>query len=291
MCNLSCKHCYSNCSSDSQQELPLEVVVRLLKSLKEYDFDSVGFTGGEPLLHSAFTKIIDLTNELDIPVMLFTNLILINDNIVRHFKNNIMICTSLEGANEETNDYIRGKGSYKKFVKAINILKKFYINNVEVNLTVQAKNYLEIKDFIYMVKSWGYLPNLTFITYRGRAVEYWNELRLSMIETVKAKKFIVKYLGSNESNPYDTCPQFGHEELWVKSNGDVSLCCLLDNYIIGNIIHSSFDEITKNSFIQKNNLSKHNFKNCDECMNYYNKKVTDYQFNSGTSFIKNGRLV
>lgn len=129
-CNLRCKHCYH----DSYQQNGLEI--ERLKKIGSHLCDAINkwgkigsfsLTGGEP-----FTKkdevfqLLDLFEDRDEVghVDILTNGTLIDDKIIDHLLNYRKlrrIQLSLEGL-KETNDTVRGKGSYDLIIKKINQL-------------------------------------------------------------------------------------------------------------------------------------------------------------------------
>lgn len=50
-CNLACTYCYANGSPESRERLPLEAVKKLIAN---YNFDTVSFLGGEPLINKNY---------------------------------------------------------------------------------------------------------------------------------------------------------------------------------------------------------------------------------------------
>lgn len=152
-CNLRCRHCYidEHCTELSFKDFK--------KILRQYDcwardmeklhnekvIKNLHITGGEPLIHSEFDKIISyLTvrrNKYRIAFM--TNGTLLDKRIIRKFKRLRIkpLQISLDGV-EKTHDSIRGNGNFKAVVKAMDFL---YENNIpcRVSFTANADNYRE----------------------------------------------------------------------------------------------------------------------------------------------------
>ena len=109
----------------------------------------VALTGGEPLLADNFWYIVEKLFESNIHVEVATNGTLLDEEKVEKLVefNILNYQISLEGITEESNDFIRGKGSFDKIIKAIQLLKQYDVS-ITVACTLTHKNYHEIENFI-----------------------------------------------------------------------------------------------------------------------------------------------
>ena len=111
----------------------------------------INLTGGEPLCNPYLFKILDLIKEDSdlITFSLLTNGTLITEEIAQKIKsyNPYYVQVSLEGG-KKTNDYIRGKGTYRSITKGIINLKK---NGIYTSISFTATN-LNYKEFPKVVK-------------------------------------------------------------------------------------------------------------------------------------------
>ena len=86
----------------------------------------VKLTGGEPLLHPDFLKMVDLLREKGLGLTIETNGLLLTETLARYLKEKStlrLISVSLDGACPETHDAFRGvKGSFEKACRAIRYL-------------------------------------------------------------------------------------------------------------------------------------------------------------------------
>ena len=103
-------------------------------------------TGGEPLLHSDFDALNDLLPDFSIRKVLFTNGLLLNKNLLGRL-NVDEIQISIDGL-EKAHDALRGKGTFKKAVRAVRLAKEQGFE-VSVATMVHAKN---LGDFDEMEK-------------------------------------------------------------------------------------------------------------------------------------------
>ena len=120
-CNLNCYGCYS--AVYSQEDLPYEVLDRLMGECKEMGIHLVMMTGGEPFLRQ---DLFDLFQKHDdMMFQIYTNATLIDEKMIDRFValGNVAPAISLEGLREET-DGRRGKGQFDRIVKVMDGLRK-----------------------------------------------------------------------------------------------------------------------------------------------------------------------
>ncbi|MVO99832.1 radical SAM protein [Paenibacillus lutrae] len=149
-CNLRCKHCFEwnpegfhhgYAKEVKNDEIDMAVVEKLLVETRERK-SRVFLWGGEPLFYSKFDELAELLAKEDRYTTICTNAILIEqklDSILKMSENLVML-VSLEGFEKE-NDAIRGKGTFKKVIKAVELLldlqkQGLYKGKVSVALTV-----------------------------------------------------------------------------------------------------------------------------------------------------------
>jgi MoaA/NifB/PqqE/SkfB family radical SAM enzyme len=125
-CNLSCDYCLASSTPHTpRQELSLEVVKQLIDEAAALQFDSVYFTGGEPLLLDSIYDMLAYA-AAQMPVTLLTNAMLVRGKRLDHLRAvahpNLTIQVSLDGAQASAHDAYRGKGSWAKTVEGIHVL-------------------------------------------------------------------------------------------------------------------------------------------------------------------------
>ncbi|MDI7261268.1 MAG: radical SAM protein [Thermodesulfobacteriota bacterium] len=121
-CNLNCFGCYSG-SYPTEEELPFEVMDRLVGECKEMGIHLVIITGGEPFLRRDLFDLFE--KHQDTIFQVYTNGTLIDEKMVERFValGNVVPAISLEGLREETDDR-RGKGQFDRVVQVMDWLKK-----------------------------------------------------------------------------------------------------------------------------------------------------------------------
>ena len=139
-CNLNCKHCYIEHSANKKEKsfISSETIYEALKDLKDEKIEMIYFTGTEPMLHPEFNSILRLCLKFT-PVTIFTNAMCINEKKARFLNkvenegvHPIIFRISIDHYDERKNDDLRGRGSFRKAIHAVQALMKYdfspYIN-------------------------------------------------------------------------------------------------------------------------------------------------------------------
>jgi MoaA/NifB/PqqE/SkfB family radical SAM enzyme len=114
-CNLSCRHCYINPAQHGAKPLSLETIVSWLKQFADNaERANVIFLGGEPTLHPALPQAVKAARAMGYAsITIDTNGYLFNDILYKLTPEEVEFFSfSLDGATRQTNDRIRGDGSY-----------------------------------------------------------------------------------------------------------------------------------------------------------------------------------
>jgi MoaA/NifB/PqqE/SkfB family radical SAM enzyme len=136
-CNLTCYGCYAG-SYSKEEDLPYEVIDRVIGECNEMGIYLVIMTGGEPFLRK---DLFDLFEKYpDTSFQVYTNGSLIDKKMVERFASlgNVIPAFSLEGGREET-DGRRGPGQYDRVIQAMKWLKEAKIF-FAVSTTQTSKN-------------------------------------------------------------------------------------------------------------------------------------------------------
>ena len=114
-CNLKCRHCYINPDQHGTETLPLNTIENWLKVFAEIGKPAnLILLGGEPTLHPDLAAVVQTARRLQFAsVTIDTNGYLFHDILDRLTPSDLdYFSFSLDGATAETNDALRGRGSY-----------------------------------------------------------------------------------------------------------------------------------------------------------------------------------
>ncbi len=121
-CNLNCRHCYINPEQHGRRTLPLDVITSWLSAfINDRQTANVIFLGGEPTLHPDLAGAVKAARRLGYgSVTIDTNGYLFHDILSNVSPDEVdFFSFSLDGATPETNDMIRGAGSFETCIKGI----------------------------------------------------------------------------------------------------------------------------------------------------------------------------
>lgn len=265
-CNLRCKHCYVKAGTHLPDELSPNEFIKVLQEALPYTNPvrkEVGLLGGEPVIvpekFFSIAKWIHKTGHYTAGTS--TNGTLITDEIAKKAKKyNVAVQISFEGASEESNDRIRGKGHFKRAIEATETLKSYGVIT-GIIMTVRADNIDEIPKFIQLGKELGVdFIRTNFLKPQGRAKEHGLKMAKQVdivkktYEAVKNDKELQKKLAFSTAGfifsamrlrpKYRNCGT-GMTVPLIDSNGDVYPCqtLYLPEFKLGNVREESIVDI------------------------------------------------
>lgn len=126
-CNLNCRHCYINPRQHGNITLDISTIHSWLNAfLPNPRPVNVIFLGGEPTLHPDLPQAVDYARQKGCAsITIDTNGYLFHDFLSKVTPENVdYISFSLDGASAQTNDPIRGRGSFDTCIKGIRQAEK-----------------------------------------------------------------------------------------------------------------------------------------------------------------------
>ncbi len=274
-CNLRCKHCYHKDGESKKNDLSVYEYEKISKSIGF--FNSVYYGGGEPFIREDFAQIVNtFTNNSNIQWSSTTTngqlqseiynqleIIMQNENTKR-----FVINFSLDGFKEE-HDYLRGKGSYDKCIETyekVRELKRKYNNlSLAIVSTMNTVNEKIIPSFFEYIYERFHPDNISLLyirqTPRGgnriKRIDLNNYIKASQLlsdYTYKGKignsmsptsyfntaiyKMIIDTI-NNQKKAFECVA--GKYSACIFPNGDVSLCEMMENKMLGNLRIYKYD--------------------------------------------------
>ncbi len=124
-CNLNCIHCSAANFKPTPDMLTLADFREIARQCKQYKVPMVSFTGGEPLFDPRIEDIIRCFDTKSTLISITTNGTLLTPERAKRLKaigvDSFVI--SLDGPDPETNDPIRGEGTFEKIMDALQVAK------------------------------------------------------------------------------------------------------------------------------------------------------------------------
>ncbi|NOZ87286.1 MAG: radical SAM protein, partial [Deltaproteobacteria bacterium] len=157
-CNLSCSYCYRNSGAHEPGRLGTSKLLEILRVLSDNGLHSVELTGGEPLLHPDFIKIMRFCGERFSIGGLLTNGTLITESLIRElllFKEKMVISVSLDSHISDVHDERRGlRGAFDKTTHGIRLLTQngFF---TRVSMSVDQDNWKDVEATLLLAHQLG----------------------------------------------------------------------------------------------------------------------------------------
>jgi len=261
-CNLRCVHCLSASSQASPNELTFDECKGIVDQLAALKVFEINFGGGEPLLKDYFLPLLRYIHTKGIVTCISTNGTALTDEAIACFTGNplVNVQVSLDGATPAVNDLIRGKGTFQRIIKGIELLSGKNIP-LSINTVVTSLNFRQLRRLKELATSYG--ANLRVSRFRpsGRARESWEMLKLnsSQLQELSA------WLGSDPSiltgDSFFSISQDGRRRLGldmcgackmtgcIDPSGNVFPCAFLQDtpFCGGNLREKSFKDIWDNA--------------------------------------------
>lgn len=242
-CNLRCKFCYVANRFKNNRELTLEEILRILDEVVQLGVKRIDFTGGEVTLREDLGIILEETRKRGVEIITInTNGTLLSEKIAEILaKNDVNVYLSVDGANRETHESIRGTGTWDKIFKSAELLRSFDIAFYTV-FACSKINVNDVKGYIALSRELGsqkacIIPVLP-VGRAERDVILSKEELIDMLRQVEniaesirfnTEIWCIPFAGLIISSPYVS--YFGCrslDEMDITPTGDVLVCDTVD---------------------------------------------------------------
>ena len=237
-CNLKCKGCWA-AEYGYKQSLSNEEMQSIVTQGKEMGTHFYMLTGGEPLIRKK--DIIELArNNQDAGFVIYTNATLIDQKFCDDMNEvgNIGLALSLEGT-EESNDWRRGDGAYKRTLEAMELLKKNKcLFGISVCYTRKNIDFVTSDEFMDMIIDKGAKYSLMF-----NYMPVGHDADKELIPTPEQREYMYNWLKKvrnsktgkpifvmdfqNDAEYVGGCIAGGRNYFHINSAGDIEPCVFI----------------------------------------------------------------
>ncbi len=263
-CDQRCKHCYIF-SGEGCKELKSmtwrqmqEVVANCEDFCKVYNrIPYFYITGGDPILHPDFWKLMVLLKSKNIPFTLMGNPFHLNDEICRMLK----VCgcekyqMSLDGM-QKTHDWFRKPGSFDLTLEKIGCLNRAGIKSVIMS-TVSKTNMNEIPDIIDAVVK----ANVKAYEAAGCETYFNKKDHLWTLYEYETGQFSLPE-NAKDGMIYGGC-NCGNCHITIASNGDIMACRRVTDSKVANVFEDRLADVWICQMEQYRDYDK--FVKCSKC--------------------------
>jgi MoaA/NifB/PqqE/SkfB family radical SAM enzyme len=230
-CNLRCKGCYT-LGYGMKHELSLELADRILTECEELGIYFVTFLGGEPLVYPHLYELIETHPGIFFQV--YTNGTLLTRQTAQRFADygNVAVVLSIEGDEQETDSW-RGKGVYKKIMRAFEHLQDVgIIVGTSATVTRQNVEVVSSERFIDTMISLGsvaqmyflYLPVNGMADFSLMVTPEQRDLLRRRVRDIRNTKPMFALDFWNDGPYVEGCIAAGRRYFHINAKGDVEPC-------------------------------------------------------------------
>jgi mycofactocin biosynthetic radical S-adenosylmethionine protein MftC len=177
-CNLACVHCLSSSGRRDPAELSTAECQQVIDTLQRMQVFYVNIGGGEPTVRGDFWDLLDYATSHQVGVKFSTNGTRIDAAAARRLaaSDYIDVQVSLDGATAEVNDPVRGPGSYRAAVHAMEHLAAAGFAGFKVSVVVTRHNVIQLDELKALADTYGAQLRLTRLRPSGRGADTWHQL-------------------------------------------------------------------------------------------------------------------
>ncbi|HTT59833.1 MAG TPA: mycofactocin radical SAM maturase, partial [Acidimicrobiales bacterium] len=162
-CNLACTHCLSSSGRRDPRELSTDEALGLIDEIAALEIFYVNIGGGEPMVRRDFFELIEHAVSRRVGVKFSTNGTRLDRQAARRLASTdyLDIQVSIDGADEVTNDRIRGRGSYAAARRAMDNLRDAEFGEFKISVVMTRENVEQLDSFEALAAEYGAQLRLT----------------------------------------------------------------------------------------------------------------------------------
>jgi len=268
-CNLQCKHCYADATSESKNELTKLQIFEIIDEAAQLGVKALHILGGEPFARKDLVEIIRYASNLGVGSHISSNGTLIKREHAEYLSGlkDVTIDISIDSVQGEHHDWLRGvEGAYEKAIEGVRLLQEHYIP-VGTTCTIYPSTLSEMELIAKQAHDLDlYRLQYLFVSPVGRAERFSDKLIINdhqkqlfaeqfdnLVEKYENRMIVdspvVPFEPENGSNINFYKNDYwligclaGVEKMAIRSDGTVTACPQLDQ-VYGNLKTSSLGEI------------------------------------------------
>lgn len=187
-CERNCLYCFKEPMEDVSY---WEFVRKLEKEIKNNtDLKKVVLTGGDPILNEDFFKMCEHVKKKYLRLKV-TGTYERSYDLEKYVGLVDEVSIPLDSLREDVNDYLRGRGAYKKSLDSMDFFLKRGIKS-QIHTVVNSKNIKEMKEFREWLENKQFLIKNTWKLFRFIKFKHDFDLSIDDTEWEKVKEMSVK---------------------------------------------------------------------------------------------------
>ena len=262
-CNLTCKHCFTAAGKRAHGEMTTAECRAVIDSMAAIVVETIGWTGGEPLLRDDLEELIAYAAQKKIRSTITTNAVLLDRPRAARLKEagNRAIQISIDGSTPERNRRMRGTtdAEFDKILDAIRFCREM---KMRITLaTVLGRENLDDAPAMLELAAREQVDLIRFCCYApvGRGKRKDVQARFSFDSAVKELYQFIKLANAQDSVMVDWDVGFGplppdytfhecvagKETFYLKATGDIYPCTSLTyaQFLVGNVRQTPLEDL------------------------------------------------
>ncbi|HBH76783.1 MAG TPA: mycofactocin radical SAM maturase [Acidimicrobiaceae bacterium] len=177
-CNLQCVHCLSSSGRRDPRELTTEECEAVIDELQRMQVFYINIGGGEPTIRKDFWHLVRYAVNHGVGVKFSTNGSGIDAEVAEQLAESdyVDVQISIDGADADTNDHVRGEGSFATAVQAMEHLQAAGFEGFKISVVMTRHNIPQVDEFKAMADHYGAQLRLTRFRPSGRGADSWEAL-------------------------------------------------------------------------------------------------------------------
>ena len=177
-CNLQCVHCLSSSGRRDPRELTTEECEAVIDELQRMQVFYINIGGGEPTIRKDFWHLVRYAVIHGVGVKFSTNGSGIDAEVAEQLAESdyVDVQISIDGADADTNDHVRGEGSFATAVQAMEHLQAAGFEGFKISVVMTRHNIPQVDEFKAMADHYGAQLRLTRFRPSGRGADSWEAL-------------------------------------------------------------------------------------------------------------------
>jgi SynChlorMet cassette radical SAM/SPASM protein ScmF len=238
-CNLACRHCWLAPEFDPEGDrhpvLPVGLLESAIRQARPLGLARVKLTGGEPLLHPDFVRLLEIVRREELAVAIETNGVLCTVELAAEIAKSPVrrVSVSMDAADAETHEWIRGvPGCFEQAVQAVRHLARAD-TPPQIIMSVMRRNVGQMRAMVHMAEDLGASSvkfNVVQPVARGEKLHRGNET-LSVRELVALGRWVDTELAAATNLRLDFDYPLAFRPLATMSEGRASGVCRILNTI------------------------------------------------------------
>ena len=177
-CNLQCVHCLSSSGRRDPRELTTEECEAVIDELQRMQVFYINIGGGEPTIRKDFWHLVRYAVDHGVGVKFSTNGSGIDAEVAEQLAESdyVDVQISIDGADADTNDHVRGEGSFATAIQAMEHLQAAGFEGFKISVVMTRHNIPQVDEFKAMADHYGAQLRLTRFRPSGRGADSWEAL-------------------------------------------------------------------------------------------------------------------